>query len=131
MLAFVAFGYDKFDASPRGEWVPLFAKIGFGQWFRYATGVIEIAGGVLFLFPRTCLAGAVLLVCTMLGAIVAHVTVLGDPFSSIIPLVLAVGVLAIAFRMPETKLEQLMHRPAARPLIRRPAPGPEDHGRRA
>jgi uncharacterized membrane protein YphA (DoxX/SURF4 family) len=38
-LAFVYFGADKFN-NPR-MWIRLFDQIGFGQWFRYATGLVE------------------------------------------------------------------------------------------
>src|SRR5204862_2816414 len=45
-LFFVIFGLEKFDSSPIGSWVRLFEQIGIGHWFRYLTGVIEVAGGV-------------------------------------------------------------------------------------
>jgi len=35
-LIFVFAGIDKFSPS----WIKLFRKIGFGQWFRYFTGVV-------------------------------------------------------------------------------------------
>jgi len=34
-LAFASFGVEKLFGS---NWVPLFAQIGLGQWFRYFTG---------------------------------------------------------------------------------------------
>ena len=65
---FVFAGWSKFNGAPGSMWVKIFAAIGFGQWFRIATGVIEISGGALYLFPRTCKVGAVLLSAAMRAA---------------------------------------------------------------
>src|SRR6059036_1640315 len=59
--------------------VQMYDVIGFGQWFRYVTGIIEVGSAILLLVPSWTLVGAVLLVCTMIGAIVAHLTVLHSP----------------------------------------------------
>ena len=111
-IAFVYIGLDKFDNAPNGDWIRIFARIGFGQWFRYATGVVEVGGGVLFVFPRTKLAGAALLCSAMIGAIIAHFTVLHDAVLSVIPLALLAVVIGIALRIPDEPLE---HRKAKRP----------------
>jgi putative oxidoreductase len=57
--------------------VALFAKIGLGQWFRYVTGGIEVLSAFLLLIPRAAAIGGFLLVCTMVGAIVTHLFVIG------------------------------------------------------
>jgi uncharacterized membrane protein YphA (DoxX/SURF4 family) len=106
-IAFVYIGLDKFDETPNGEWIRIFERIGFGQWFRHATGVVEVGGGILLVFPRTKLAGAALLGSAMIGAIVAHFTVLHDAVLSVIPLALLVVVIGIAVRVPD---EPLGHR---------------------
>lgn len=54
-----------------------FEKIGLGQWFRVLTGVVEMASALLLVVPKLNWAGAGLLVATMIGASVAHFTVLG------------------------------------------------------
>ncbi len=54
-----------------------FAAIGLGQWFRLATGFIELGSAILLWVPGMTALAAGLLVCTMLGALVAHATVLG------------------------------------------------------
>src|SRR2546426_10073455 len=54
--------------------VQMYDTIGWGQWFRYLTGVIEVGSAVALLVPRAAAFGAVLLACTMVGAIVAHYT---------------------------------------------------------
>ena len=100
-IAFVVIGLDKLDPDPRNEWIGIFAKIGFGQWFRYVTGAVEVGGAILYLFPRTCVAGAVLLGGAMAGAILAHLTVLHDPVTIIIPLALLAVVVGIAIRIPD------------------------------
>ena len=93
---FVSSGLEKFGIGPGQEWIRIFAKIGLGDWFRYFTGALEIAGGVLLMIPLTARAGAGLLLLCMAGAIVCHVFILGDPFSSIINLGLIVAILAAA-----------------------------------
>jgi uncharacterized membrane protein YphA (DoxX/SURF4 family)/quercetin dioxygenase-like cupin family protein len=57
--------------------VETFEKVGVGQWFRYLTGAIEVASAVLLLIPRLTPVGAALLVCTMTGAVLAHLLVVG------------------------------------------------------
>jgi putative oxidoreductase len=74
-LVFVYFGADKFGPG----WVGLFQQIGFGQWFRYFTGVIEILGGILVLIPWTVSLGLALLACTMASAALLLVFVVHHP----------------------------------------------------
>jgi uncharacterized membrane protein YphA (DoxX/SURF4 family) len=81
--AFLMAGFAKLSGQP--EMVETFEKIGFGQWFRYVTAGIEIAAAVLLLIPRLTPAGAALLLCTMIGAVVAHLTALGgSPLPAIV-----------------------------------------------
>src|SRR5438132_13315320 len=91
-LLFVAVGFSKFSDP---MWVRLFGRIGFGQWFRYFTGVLQIAGGVLVLIPRTFPVGIIILACTMLGAMGAWLFFLGSPLTAIIPGALLLGLLAV------------------------------------
>ena len=74
-LVFLFEGVDKFSGSRL--WLRVFEAIGFGQWFRYFTGAVEIAGAILLLVPRTAAIGAGLLACTMIGALLVHVSVMG------------------------------------------------------
>jgi putative oxidoreductase len=73
-LAFVGAASGKLLGRP--EMVGLFDAIGVGQWFRYVTGLVEIAGAALILVPKTRVIGAALLAGTMLGAIATHLFVL-------------------------------------------------------
>ena len=85
---FFVTGLDKISDAP--VMVQLFATVGFGQWFRYFTGTIEIVSAVLLLMPRVVVLGAALLAITMIGALVAHMTIL--PFSPAKVIVLLVMV---------------------------------------
>ena len=56
-----------------------FEHVGLGQWFRYVTGVLELAGAIGLLIPRFSRFAAGMLAVIMVGAIIAHLTVLGSP----------------------------------------------------
>jgi uncharacterized membrane protein YphA (DoxX/SURF4 family) len=96
-LLFVFIGYGKFEN--RGMWVQIFEQIGLGQWFRIFTGVVQVTGGMLMIPPRTRTAGAVLLGCTMLGAAIVDVVVMGSPVV-IIPLLLLIVIAAVWVTSP-------------------------------
>lgn len=102
-LLFIWTGLEKFSDAPTSQWVPIFHRIGFGTWFRYFTGVVEIGGGVLFLVPRATWVAAAALAATMLGATLAHLTVLGDPVSSVITVMILAGVVGVAARVTEPR----------------------------
>jgi uncharacterized membrane protein YphA (DoxX/SURF4 family) len=89
-------GTDKFGS--RRLWIRLFTDIGIGQWFRYATGAIEIIGGVLILIPRATTIAVAMLACTMVGAFLAHVFVIGVGPQSIIVAVLLTAILTVGWR---------------------------------
>ncbi len=74
-LAFIGVGGGKLAGT--AAMVELFDKVGLGQWFRYFTGLLEVAAGIGLLIPRYAFYPAVLLAIVMVGAIIAHVTVLG------------------------------------------------------
>lgn len=57
--------------------VQLFDAIGIGQWFRYATGTIEVVSAVLLLVPSLAFYGALTLIATMIGAIFTHLFIIG------------------------------------------------------
>jgi putative oxidoreductase len=99
-VLFVLFSLGKFNSDPHGEWFRIFARIGFGQWFRVATGVIELVGGLLFLLPGAARFAALPLAATMLGAALAQLTVLGHPVWAIIPIALLALVVIVGFRDP-------------------------------
>lgn len=74
--AFLAAGVAKLSGHPM--MVENFDKIGVGQWFRYLTGALEVGSAILLVTPRLSPVGAALLVCTMVGAVLAQLFVLHD-----------------------------------------------------
>lgn len=87
-LAFVGAGGTKLAGA--AAMVEVFNKVGFGQWFRYLTGVLEVAGAIGLLISRSAFYAAILLALVMVGAIIAHLTVLGtSPAAPIVLLALS------------------------------------------
>jgi hypothetical protein len=80
--------------------VGTFDQIGWGQWFRYLTGIIEVGSAVMLWIPGLQLLGAALLLCTMISAVLFHLLVLGP--SAVPALVLGILSAVIVWR----------HRPA-------------------
>jgi len=89
---FLIFGLEKFSTHAGTHWVHLFAQIGFGVWFRYCAGVVEVLGALLLLIPRFAIAGFILLACTMATATIIVAFVLHSPAQSIFPGVFFFGV---------------------------------------
>jgi putative oxidoreductase len=90
---FLFVGASKF--SKHSEWVGIFTKIGFGQWFRYFTGVLQVGGAVFLLIPRTFPIGILMLACTMAGAMASWIFFLGMPLNAIIPGALLLGLVFV------------------------------------
>ncbi|MGB2443102.1 DoxX family protein [Planktomarina sp.] len=57
--------------------VQTFDAIGFGHWFRYVTGIIEIGAAALLWVRGRQFFGAALLLCTMIGAVLSHLFIIG------------------------------------------------------
>lgn len=62
--------------SGQQQMIDEFNTVGLGQWFRYLTGLLELAGGIAVLVPRFSPLGALLLLCVDAGAFVTQVTIL-------------------------------------------------------
>lgn len=90
-LAFGAAGIAKLMGADM--MVHTFDIIGVGQWFRYVTGLIEVGSAVALWLPGLTAYAAGLLVCTMIGAILAHAVFLG--LATALPAVV-LGLLAAA-----------------------------------
>ena len=91
-LAFLGSGGAKLAGAT--AMVELFDKVGRGQWFRYFTGLLEVAGGIGLLIPRYAFYAAGLLAVVMVGATIANLTVLGaSPAPTVVLLVLS-GIIA-------------------------------------
>jgi hypothetical protein len=62
-LAFLIIGVAKLTGSLNT--VQTFAAYGWGQWFRYVTGLLDLAGALLLSRVRWTFSGALLLTCTV------------------------------------------------------------------
>ena len=80
--------------------VQTFGVIGIGQWFRYFTGTIEVVSALLLFVPSLAFFGASALAVTMVGAVIAHLAILGgSPAPALVLLVLTSAIAWV--RRPE------------------------------
>ena len=86
-----------------------FARIGLGQWFRYLTGTLEVAGAVGLLIPRLSGLAALVLAGVMFGAIFAHLFALPPAALAIVPASIGTVLVLIA---RARRAETLILRPA-------------------
>ena len=105
-LAFLAAGGSKLAGAP--AMVAMFAKIGFGQWFRILTGLLEVAGAIGLLVPRFAVYAASMLAVVMVGAIGFHLTTLGgNPVPPIILLLLAILIVWLSKRTSRSQVQSV------------------------
>ncbi len=67
--------FYKFSASP--ESIYIFSTLGIEPWGRIGSGIAELIASILLLFNRTRLIGALMGAGIMMGAIAAHLFILG------------------------------------------------------
>ncbi len=91
-LTFLAAGVPKLIGAP--AMVEIFVKVGFGQWFRYFTGILEVSSAICLLLPRYAFYGAVALAAVMIGAIIAQLTVLEHSIGAPVVLLIIAGAIA-------------------------------------
>ena len=104
-FVFVAAGGAKlFGASMMVE---TFDAIGWGQWFRYVTAVVEIGAAAMLWVPVLSILGSSMLFATMICGALFHVFVIGP--STVPALVLAVLCLVLMW-VDRAKLHLLMAR---------------------
>jgi putative oxidoreductase len=84
------------------DFVGKFDRIGSGQWLRYVTGVLEIAGALGLLVPLLCGLAALGLVGVMTGAVFTELVVLGDSNGAVLPAVLLVLAAVVAWCRRDT-----------------------------
>jgi len=81
--AFLAAGSAKLAGVP--FMVELFDQIGLGQWFRIATGAVEVVGAVALVVPGLASIAALWLGFTMVCAVATHVFILhNNPVAAIV-----------------------------------------------
>ena len=103
-LAFLAAGGSKLAGAP--AMVAMFAKIGFGQWFRILTGSLEVAGAVGLFVPRFAVYAASLLAVVMVGAIGFRLTILGgNPGPPIVLLLLSTSIVWLSKRTSRSEVQ--------------------------
>lgn len=95
-LAFFAAGAAKLIGVEM--MVETYETIGIGQWFRYLTGIIEVGSAILLFIPGKQAWGAALLACTMIGAVLAHLFILGPGSIPAVVLGLLSAVVLYAYR---------------------------------
>jgi putative oxidoreductase len=77
-LLFLVVGTTKLTGT--GNTVEYFSAIGWGQWFRYLTGLLDITGAALLFVPRWTCYGAIVLACSVGSATLIALTLLrGNP----------------------------------------------------
>ncbi|NEA23044.1 DoxX family protein [Actinomadura bangladeshensis] len=103
LAAFLLIGSGLPKLVGQADAVETFELIGWGQWFRYVTGVIEVAGAVGLVIPRLAGLAATALIGLMAGAVLTQILVI-EPAWSILPAAFAVVFAAIAHdRRAETR----------------------------
>jgi len=73
-VAFLAASGAKLAGVPM--MVQVFHQIGFGQWFRIVTALVELAGALALFVPGLTAVAALWLGATMVGAVMAHLVLL-------------------------------------------------------
>ncbi len=100
-VVFLTAAYAKLSSEPM--MIQVFDTIGFGQWFRYTIGGIEAVGAILLLVRGCAAFGALLLMCVMAGAVMAHMLVIGgDPAP-------AIALLGVCLFIAWGRREQVLH----------------------
>jgi putative oxidoreductase len=102
-LLFALVGGLKLIGAP--AMVKEFAQIGFGQWFRFFTGILEVAGAVGLLVPKfrfwaTLLIATIMFCATLINVWVLHVPGLARVTGVLMALALVVGWLRRPQRAP-------------------------------
>jgi putative oxidoreductase len=78
-----------------------FSKWGYPDWFRVVTGIVEVTAAVLVIVPRTSFLGALLILPTMVGAVLTHLTH-AEARNAPLPVILFILAAALAYlRRPE------------------------------
>jgi putative oxidoreductase len=103
--AFLAAGSAKLAGVP--YMVDLFEQIGLGQWFRLATGLVEVTGAVALVFPGLASLGGLWLGFTMVCAVATHVFVL---HTSPAPAIVLGFLNALVVYLRRDELVALLHR---------------------
>ena len=94
-LLFMAAGIPKLIGTQ--AMVQEFGQIGFGQWLRYLTGILEVCGAAGILIPKLRFWGALLIACVMAGATATNLFILHMAGTAVLTIVLMALALALAW----------------------------------
>ena len=99
-VLFAFAGGSKLIGSP--AMVQEFNQIGFGQWLRYLTGILEVSGAIGLLIPKYRFWAALQIAMVMLGATAVNLVILHVPPLAGLTVVLMAVALTIAWlRRPD------------------------------
>ncbi|MEM6383815.1 MAG: DoxX family protein [Pseudomonadota bacterium] len=91
--------------------VDIFETIGWGQWFRYVTALVELGAAALLWVPGLNVLGAALLLATMLCGALFHLLILGP---SAVPALILAAFCAAVIYVQRAQIEPLAARFMAR-----------------
>jgi putative oxidoreductase len=97
LLAVVFFASGVVKLIPLDVAVQGFARWGYPDWFRIAVGLAEVVGAVLLVVPSAQWIGAAGLSIMMVGAAITHLMTQGEAARVLVPVVLFLLLLGVAF----------------------------------
>ena len=96
-VIFLGIGIEKLTGT-MGT-IPFFNAIGWGEWFRYASGALDTAGALLIFIPRWTSLGALIITCTVgLGTVLCFTKALYNPSFPMVMTLLAATLVWLAWR---------------------------------
>ncbi|TDC40003.1 DoxX family protein [Actinomadura sp. KC345] len=107
LAAFLFFASALPKLAGQATAVETFTEIGWGQWFRYVTGIVEAAGAIALVIPRLAGLAAIGLIGLMGGAVLTQILVL-EPAWALLPIAYAVVFAAVA-RDRRAESSQVLH----------------------
>jgi putative oxidoreductase len=95
-VLFTLAGAAKLTSSPGV--IEEFRQIGFGQWLRYLTGILEVSGAIGLLIPTLRFWAALLIATVMAGATATNLFILHIPALAGLTAVLMALLLTLAWQ---------------------------------
>lgn len=93
VTAAVILGAGVITIAGAAQAIAVFDALGAGDWFRYLTGILEVAGALGLLIPRLCGLAALALAGLWLVAIATHLFLIGlNPVPAVAFFVLSAGI---------------------------------------
>jgi putative oxidoreductase len=92
-LMFIAVAVAKLAGV--AQTVQLFEAIGWGQWFRFLTGLVDLVGAILIFVPRWTCYGAILVTCSVGLATTLYIVLLHN--NPAVPLALTLLSITLAW----------------------------------